>query len=339
MPTKDGRVGFGVVGLNFGLGRCKAIQAVPEAELVAVASRTEETARRVGAELGVEAYADYRRLLDRDDVDVVCIFTPNAFHRDIAVGAAQAGKHLVVTKPLEITLERVDAIIEAAEANGVKLATEYMERFKPGHYLGYQAIADGSLGRLVTGEFAYKCFRPQAYYTGTRGTWAVDGGGVMLLQAIHSLDVMLWYMGPVQSVMARSGTLTHEMESEDTAMSIVTFTSGAIATLVGTTTFHNDRPGGQYGGGSMTRIEVGGDKGSLILTDGNVAMWKSLEAETPPEAKLPALNTFEDMARWVRDDTYESPTLVKAADSRRAIELIHAIYESAKSGKVITLSA
>jgi predicted dehydrogenase len=338
MPTKDGRVGFGVVGLNFGLGRCKAIQAVPEAELVAVASRTEETARRVGAELGVEAFADYRRLLDRDDVDVICIFTPNAFHRDIAIEAAKAGKHLVVTKPLEITLERVDAIIEAAEAAGVKLATEYMERFKPGHYLGYRAIADGSLGRLVTGEFAYKCFRPQAYYTGTRGTWAVDGGGVMLLQAIHSLDVMLWYMGPVQSVVARSGTLTHEMESEDTAMSIVTFTNGAIATLVGTTTFHNDRPGGMYGGGSMTRIEVGGTQGSLILADGTVAMWKSLEAETPPAANLPALNTFQDMARWVRDDSYDSPTLVKSSDSRRAIELIHAIYESAKTGKVVTLN-
>jgi predicted dehydrogenase len=214
-----------------------------------------------------------------------------------------------------------------------------MERFKPGHYLGYRAIADGSLGRLVTGEFGYKCFRPQSYYTGTRGTWAVDGGGVMLLQAIHSLDVMLWYMGPVASVMARSGTLTHEMESEDTAMSIVTFTSGAIATLVGTTTFHNDRPGGMYGGGSMTRIEVGGTQGSLILADGNVAMWKSVEAETPPEAKLPALNTFQDMARWVRDDSYDSPTLVKAPDSRRAIELIHAIYESAKTGKVVNLSA
>jgi UDP-N-acetyl-2-amino-2-deoxyglucuronate dehydrogenase len=339
MPTKDGRVGFGVVGLNFGLGRCKAIQAVPEAELVAVASRTEQTAQRVGAELGVEAYADYRRLLDRDDVDVVCIFTPNAFHRDIAIDAAQAGKHLVVTKPLEITLERVDAIIEATEATGVKLATEYMERFKPGHFLGYQAIADGSLGRLVTGEFAYKCFRPQEYYTGTRGTWAVDGGGVMLLQAIHSLDVMLWYMGPVESVVARQGTLTHQMESEDTALSIVTFTSGAMATLVGTTTFHNDRPGGLYGGGSMTRIEVGGDKGSLILADGQVAMWKSLEAENPPDGSLPALNTFQDMARWVRDDTYDSPTLVKAADSRRAIELIHAIYESARTGRVITLSS
>ena len=175
-----------------------------------------------------------------------------------------------------------------------------MARFQPGHYLGYQAIADGSLGKLVTGEFTYKCFRPQEYYTGTRGTWAVDGGGVMLLQAIHSLDVMLWYMGDVESVFARWGTLTHQMESEDTAFSVVTFTSGAMATLVGTTTFHNDRPGGMYGGGSMTRIEVGGDKGSLILQDGKVAMWKSLEADAPPSAEPPVLNTFQDVARWVK---------------------------------------
>lgn len=338
MPTKDGRVGFGVVGLNFGLGRCKAIQQVPEAELVAVASRTEQTAQRVGAELGVDAYADYHQLLSRDDVDVVCIFTPNAFHREIAIDAAKAGKHLVITKPLEITLDRVDDIIKAADENGVKLATEYMARFQPGHYLGYQAIADGSLGKLVTGEFTYKCFRPQSYYTGTRGTWAVDGGGVMLLQAIHSLDVMLWYMGEVESVFARWGTLTHEMESEDTALAIVTFTSGAMATLVGTTTFHNDRPGGQYGGGSMTRIEVGGTDGSLIMQDGAVAMWKSLHAEQPPEATSAALNTFQDMARWVRDDAYTSPTLVKAADSRKAIELIHAIYESARTGQLIRLA-
>jgi predicted dehydrogenase len=286
----------------------------------------------------VEAYADYRRLLDRPDIDVICIFTPNASHRDIAVEAAKAGKHLVITKPLDVTLERVDAIVAACEAAGVKLATEYVERFKPGHYLGYRAIADGALGRLVTGEFAYKCFRPQSYYTGTRGTLAVDGGGVMLLQAIHSLDVMLWYMGDVASVFTSQGTLAHEMETEDTSMSVVTFTSGAIATMVGTTTFHNDRPAGLYGGGSMTRIEVGGTKGSLILSEGEVSMWKSLEADTPPDAPLPALNTYQDMARWVRDDGYDSPTLVKAADSRRAIELILAIYESAETGKPVKLA-
>lgn len=338
MPTQNGKVGFGVVGLNFGLGRCQAIQQVPEAELVAVAARTEATASRVGEQLGVASYTDYQKMLERDDIDVIGIFTPNAFHRDLAIDAAKAGKHLVITKPLEITLERVDAIVEACEANGVKLATEYMARFQPGHYLGYQAIADGSLGKLVTGEFTYKCFRPQSYYTGTRGTWAVDGGGVMLLQAIHSLDVMLWYMGDVQSVFARWGTLTHEMESEDTALAIVTFTSGAMATLVGTTTFHNDRPGGMYGGGSMTRIEVGGDKGSLILQDGKVAMWKSLEADAPPAAEPPVINTFQDVARWVQDDAYTSPTLVKAADSRKAIELIHAIYESSRTGKLIELA-
>jgi len=311
---------------------------VGEPLLVGVRHNTEQTAQRVGAELGVDAYSDYHKLLARDDVDVVCIFTPNAFHREIAIDAAKAGKHLVITKPLEITLERVDDIIAAADQNGVKLATEYMARFQPGHYLGYQAIADGSLGKLVTGEFTYKCFRPQSYYTGTRGTWAVDGGGVMLLQAIHSLDVMLWYMGDVESVFARQGTLTHEMETEDTSLAIITFTSGAMATLMGTTTFHNDRPGGQYGGGSMTRIEVGGTEGSLIMQDGNVAMWKSTLSEHPPEVTSPVLNTYQDMARWVRDDAYTSPTLVKAADSRKAIELILAIYESAQTGRLIRLA-
>jgi predicted dehydrogenase len=339
MPTQDGRVGFGVIGLNFGLGRCKAIQQVPEARLVGVASRTAETARRVGAELGVDAYADYRELLRRGDVDVVAIYTPNALHRDIAIDAARAGKHVLVTKPLEITLERVDAIIEACETAGVKLATEYMERFRPGHYLGYRAVADGALGRLVTGELSYKCYRPQEYYTGTRGTWAVDGGGVMLLQAIHSLDLMLWYFGEVESVVARWGTLTHRMESEDTALAIVTFTSGAMATLVGTTTFHNDRPAGLYGGGSMTRIEVGGERGSLILTDGQVAMWKSLDVDAPPTAELPAINSFQDVARWIRADGYSSPTLVKSDASRTAIELIQAIYESARTGRPITLAS
>ena len=213
-----------------------------------------------------------------------------------------------------------------------------MARFQPGHYLGYQAIADGSLGKLVTGEFTYKCFRPQEYYTGTRGTWAVDGGGVMLLQAIHSLDVMLWYMGDVERSWRGWGTLTHQMESEDTALAIVTFTSGAMATLVGTTTFHDDRPGGP-----VRRRLDDADRGGRRPRQPDPARtarsrcgsrWRPSAAAAEP----PVLNTFQDLARWVRDDAYSSPTLVKAADSRKAIELIHAIYESARTGATVTLS-
>ena len=137
-------------------------------------------------QLGVDYHTDYREMLRRDDVDVVAIFTPNASHQDLAIDAARAGKHVIVTKPLEITTKRIDAILDATRSAGVKLAVEYMARFEPGHYLGYRAIADGLVGKPILGEFSYKCFRPQEYYTGTRGTWAVDGGGAMMLQAIHT---------------------------------------------------------------------------------------------------------------------------------------------------------
>jgi len=339
MPTRDGRVGFGIVGVNWGLVRGPDLQETPEAKLVAVCSRRESTASAAAEKLGVEYHTDYRDLLRRDDVDVVAIYTPNAQHKDIAIDAARAGKHVMTTKPLDTTLDRIDAVIDACRAAGVKLGTEYMMRYDGGNYLGYRAITDGLIGKPVVGEFAYKCYRPQAYYTGTRGTWAVDGGGALMLQAIHTIDVMLWYLGQVESVTAQWGTFTHQMETEDTALALVRFTSGALATLVGTTTFHNPLPPGQYGGGSMTRIELGGEHGSFILANDDLTMWKSTVAEAPPTVELPASNYFQDFARWVLDDDYRSPTLVTGEEARRSVELILAAYESARTGRTVTLAA
>jgi UDP-N-acetyl-2-amino-2-deoxyglucuronate dehydrogenase len=333
-------VGFGVVGLNWGLGRCEALRRVPEARLVAVASRREETARPAGERLGVDWYTDYREMLGRPDLDVVAIYTPNGYHHEIAIEAARAGKHVLTTKPIEISVERVDAMVEACRAAGVKLATEYMSRYDAGPYAGYRAIADGLLGRPLMGEFSFKCFRPQWYYEmggGYRGTWAVDGGGVMVQQAVHTVDQMLWYLGQPASVSARIATFTHQIEAEDTAISVVTFESGAIATLVGTTTFLNDREPGQYGGGVVTRVEVGGDRGSVIIVDGKVEMWRSSEADHPPTATPPGINAFQDFARWVRDDAYRSPSIVLPADARRAVELVQAIYQSARTGESVAL--
>jgi predicted dehydrogenase len=338
MPTKDGRVGFGVIGLNFGIGRCKALQEIPEAQLVAVCARTEKTAADAARELGVEYHTDYRDLLRRDDIDVIVVYTANASHYALAIAAAQAGKHVLTTKPIDTDLKRVDAIIDACKQAGVKLATEYMSRYAPGNYVGYRALDDGLLGTPVMGEFSYKCYRPQAYYTGTRGTWAGDGGGAMMLQAIHTVDVMLWYLGNVQSVTARWGTFTHQMEAEDTALALVTFTSGALATMVGTTTFHNPLPAGQYGGGSMTRIELGGSEGSIILANDKVTMWKSTVSEQAPAVEPPARNVFQDMARWVQDDSYRSPMLVTGQEARRSVELILAMYDSARTGQTVTLN-
>src|SRR4051794_14566316 len=119
MPAKDGRVGFGVVGVNWGLGRCTAIQQTPEARLVAVCARTEKNASEAAGKLGAEYHTDYRDLLHRDDVDVIAIYPPNASPLDIALDAARAGKHIIATKPLEVTTERVDAILDACRAAGV----------------------------------------------------------------------------------------------------------------------------------------------------------------------------------------------------------------------------
>jgi len=149
---------------------------------------------------------------------------------------------------------------------------------------------------------------------------------------------MLWQMGPVESVTARWGTYTHRIETEDTAVALVTLKSGALGVLVGTTTFHNDRPFKSYGGGVVKRIEVNGESGSATSLDGRVAMWKVAGGvEVPAEVEPPAVNVFQDYARWVRDDTYSSPTLVKGPESRQAVELILAIYESARTGKTVSL--
>ena len=337
MGSAERPIGVGVIGLNFGLGRCAAIREVEEARLVAVASRSVATARQAGERLGVDWHADYRSLLARDDIDLVAVYTPSSLHGEIAIAAAKAGKHVLTTKPLEITLDRVDAVIDACAAAGVKLATEYVARYGAGHYRAYRAIADGALGKPFLGEFSYKCYRPQSYYQGTRGTWASDGGGAMMMQAIHAIDLMLWYMGPARTVTARWGAFTHEMEAEDTAVALVTFESGALATLVGTTSFHNDRPAGAYGGGTIIRLEVGGDRGGLIISDGTIQMWRAENQAEPPAAEPPARNVFQDMARWLRDDDYRSPTLVTGAAARETVAFVLALYESARAGRTITL--
>ncbi len=339
--NKGRPVRFGLIGLNFGLSRCPLIAAAPEAELAAVASRTEATARATGEKFGADWYTDYRRMLERDDIDVIALYTPSGQHRDIAIEAARAGKHLLITKPAEVTLARLDAIIAACREEGVKMATEFFARYVPANYALYRAVQKGRLGRMILGEFSEKSYRPQRYYEpngGWRGTWEQGGGGTLMTQGIHSVDQMLWIMGPVASVTARWGTYTSKIESEDTIVAVVAFRSGALGTLISTTTFHNDKPAGSYGGGTVRRAEVNGDAGSVTLVDGGLTMLKMAQGEEPArELPPPAINVFQDFARWVRDDTYSSPTLAKEAESRQTVEMVLAAYESARTGRTVAL--
>jgi predicted dehydrogenase len=317
------------------------VKAVPGARLVAVSSRNAERAKAAGEKLGCDWTTDYRDMLRRDDIHVIGIYTPSGLHRDIAIETAEAGKHAIVTKPLEVTLARMDAIIAAADKAGTKLATEYVVRYQPGNYALHRAVKEGRLGKLILGEFTEKLYRPQWYYErdgGWRAKREIAGGGTVVLQTIHQIDQMLWLMGPVESVTASTGTFATDIESEDTAAALVRFRSGAMAMVVGTTTFRNDKPPGVYGGGTVRRLEINGDLGAARIDDETMTML-TIEGnpDVPREFAPPAANVFEDFVHWVHDDSYSSPTLVKAAESRASMEIVLAIYESGRTGKTVTL--
>lgn len=335
------QIGFGIVGVGFGKGRAELVKDTPGARLVSISSRDAEKAKAAGEALDCDWTADYRDMLRRDDVDVIAVYTPSAQHRDIAIEAAAAGKHLIVTKPIEITLDRIDDMIAATERHNVKMATEYVVRYEPANYALYKAAQDGALGKLILGEFAEKLYRPQWYYEldgGWRSRWKTGGGGTVINQGIHTLDQMTWMFGEVASVTAKAGAFASKIESEDTAVALVTFKSGAVGTFIATTTFHNPKPGGRYGGGTVRRIEINGDKGSGRIDDETLSMLHLDDgAELPHAIKPQAINVFDDMVRWVSDDRYTSPTLVKPPEARASMALVLAIYESAREGRTVNL--
>jgi predicted dehydrogenase len=278
--------------------------------------------------------------LERPDIEAIGLYTPSGAHLEIANEIAAAGKHLIITKPIEVDLPRTDGILEACQRAGVKVATEYVARYVPANYAVYQAIASGQLGTMFMGEFSEKSFRPQSYYEpdgGWRGTWRYGGGGTLITQGIHSVDQMLWLMGDAASVTARWATFTSRIESEDTIVALITFQNGALGTMISTTTFLNDKPAGAYGGGTVRRAEVSGSSGSATIIDGKITMARLVQGELATEVAPPAINVFQDFARWVRDDTYESPTLVKGAGGRKSLEVVLAAYQSARNGATVTL--
>src|SRR5262249_1128194 len=183
---------------------------------------TEASGRKLAdaLESRCDVATDLNQVLNRKDIDVVIVTTPSGAHMEPAVAAARAGKHVVVEKPLEITLERCDRIIEACRSNGVQLCTIFPSRFGDANVALKQAIEAGRFGRLTLGETSCKWWRPQSYYDegGWKGTQALDGGGALMNQAIHNVDLLCWMMGPVTHISGFTATLAHErIEVEDTA--------------------------------------------------------------------------------------------------------------------------
>ncbi len=261
---------FGLIGCGM-IARfhAQAIADTPGAELAGCWSHNPDRARKFAEETGCQPFDQLEDLIHSPDIDAVAICTPSGAHLEPALLAAAAGKHLLIEKPLEITLARCDQIIAAAKNANVQLATVFQSRFSPVWQQLHAATQRGEFGRLALGEAHVKWFRPQSYYDSAewRGTWQLDGGGALMNQAIHSVDLLLWLMGPVRRVAAFTSTFAHErIEVEDVAVASLEFQSGALGSIIATTASHPGRD---------KRIELHGAEGSVIVEEDRIVHWSA----------------------------------------------------------------
>ena len=344
-------LGFGIVGTGMiAHFHAKAIQAMPGGRVVGCFNQNTEKATAFGAEYACRAYSTLDELLADSEVGIATICTPSGAHRDPAIAAARAGRHVVVEKPLEISLQRCDDIISACGENGVKLCTIFPSRFSPANIALKAAIEAGRFGRLTLGDTYVKWWRTQEYYDGGgwRGTWALDGGGAFMNQAIHNVDLLSWLMGDVSEITGFTGTLAHErIEVEDVGVACLKFTNGAIGVMEATTAAWP---------GLLKKTEIHGSRGTVIVEQDSIVRWEFAD-ENPEDAEIratlgassvssggasdPKAISFVGHQLQLQDfvesiSTGRKPR-VDGADGRKSVEIILAIYEAAKTGKSQTL--
>lgn len=272
---------FAIVGCGvIASAHAEAIHGLEDAELTAVASREADAARDFADRYQTKAESSVETLLRRPDVDAIAVCVPSGLHADIAVAALDAGKHVVVEKPLDITLDAADRIIDAENRSGRTVTTISQRRFEPGPAFLHRAISAGALGRLTSGAAECTWWRSQAYYdsAGWRGTWSMDGGGALMNQGIHQADMLVWMLGQPVEVMADAGMLAHrDLEVEDTVAAVVRFESGAIATLTATTAANPGLP---------LRLSVNGDGGLAIIEGSRLATFELADPDAKPSSTL-----------------------------------------------------
>ncbi len=346
---------FGIIGTGMiAHFHAKAIQAMTGGELHSCFNRNAEKAESFAAEYGIQSYANLDGFLADSEIMVVTVATPSGAHFKPVMAALNAGKHVICEKPLEITAERIDPLIAAAEENGVVLAAILNRRFNPSVVALKEAVDQGRFGTLSLVEASVKWFRSQAYYdsAGWRGTWALDGGGALMNQSIHIIDQLLHVVGPVKRVSASMDCVAHEnIEVEDTAVAILEFECGAKGVIQGSTACYSST-------GHPAEVNICGDRGSAFLADESFKVWDFLDpSEHDSEVLANMMTTGETVGLGANDPNAINFTghqrnfeevvaaisearapSVSGEEARKAVALICAIYQSARDdGRWVSL--
>lgn len=345
-------LGFAIVGVGtIADFHARAIQRVQGARLVIAYSRSPDKTIAFASRFGIEAALSLEALLQRKDIDVVCVTTPSGTHAEIAIPCLNAGKHVLCEKPLEIQLDRINAMMVAAKKNKRHLAAVFQSRFGEGAQILKKAIEQKRFGQLTLCDAYIKWWRNQDYYDSGvwRGTWELDGGGALMNQGIHAIDLLQWLVGMPCEVLAQVATLAHsQIQVEDTVVAALRYPNGALGVIEGATSTWP---------GFLKRVEISGDRGSAILEDDRLIFWK-FEKETVEDDTIRARASqtssigggvsdpkaigieghrvqIQDLVDAIHQNR---PPAIPGEEGRKAVYLILAIYQSAKAGQKVFLT-
>lgn len=304
----------------------KALAQVEKAVLYAVCDKEKERAEEAAGETGARVYTDLDRMLADENVDAVIILTASGMHGDMGMRAAKAGKHVIVEKPIDISVEKAKQLISVCDENHVSLSCIFQHRYDADTKALAEAVREGRLGTLNAGCCHTKWYRGQEYYdeVAWRGTKQYDGGGALMNQGIHQLDLFQYIMGEVEEVFAYCATRAHErIDVEDLCMASLKFKNGALGIMEASTVANP---------GFYTRIDINGSKGSVILQNNAVTEWK-IEGEEAYQTQETVLPHRLQLAEITESILRGEPSLVNGREALKALQVVEAIYRSAETGK------
>lgn len=334
MTIHIGLIGGG----NISGTHARAVRAIAGAEIAAVHGTNLNKVAALCREYGGKPYQDFDAFLAHRPMEMVAIGSPSGLHAAQGIAAAQRGLHVLTEKPIDISTERADALIEATDRAGVKLGVMFQDRVKPGVRQLREWISTGVVGQLLLADARVKWYRPAEYYSGSRwrGTQALDGGGALINQAVHTVDLLLWLLGDVVRVQSRTATAFHSIETEDTAIALLEFANGALGVFQATTAAYPGYP---------RRVEITGTEGTVILEQDGVLAANlrntpaDLSAVAPDENQSASSAVvsdvrghqalFEDFLRAIERDT---DPICDGREGRRSMALVEAIYRAARNG-------
>jgi UDP-N-acetyl-2-amino-2-deoxyglucuronate dehydrogenase len=336
---------FGIIGAGLIADfHAKAIQHINNARLVGICGTNLIKRDALAKKYACKSYESARKMIQSDEIDIVTIATPSGAHMEPTIEAAKYGKHVICEKPLEIKLERIDKMIEAHEASGTRLGGIFNYRYNDVVKELKNAVDTGRFGTITYASVHVPWWRTNEYYKSSwHGTWKLDGGGALMNQSIHMIDILQYMMGPVKSLQAYTATLAHSIEVEDTAAAVLCFKNNALGMIYGSTASYP----GQY-----RRIEITGDKGTAIQIENSIKVCKFTN-ETDKDKEIlkkyseieggggisdPAAIQFEPHARniaaFLTSIEKNQPFEIDGREARKSVEIILAIYNAAKSHRI-----